>query len=157
MDKLRITVTLTALMLLCILTAICQTQPDSLSLAKHRAAEKMKQQAADLFFGKIDSISQLAGTLPNDSLKSLFLSPFSRRVVKMEKIVDRSEKQGTVALEVCLDSLGAVISTDYRVSGSTTLDEYLISLAKENVRQWEFSASPLEKECGTITFNFRLR
>lgn len=80
-----------------------------------------------------------------------------RRVVKTEKIEGGTEKQGRVALEVCLDSLGAVISADYKVNGSNTSDEYLINLAKENIRQWEFSASPLENECGTVTFRFVLK
>lgn len=48
--------------------SFAQTQPDSLTIVKQRAAEKMKQQAADLFYGKKDSITQPSDTLAIDSL-----------------------------------------------------------------------------------------
>lgn len=125
--------------------------PDSSS--QKTVEDKIKNQA--LTFGETSLFE--SNTARSDSLQIHSTNSFSKRIIKTEKILDYSEKQGTVVLEICLDSLGAVISADYQEMGSTTTDEYLINLAKENIGLWEFSAALLEKECGTITFRFMLQ
>ncbi len=77
-----------------------------------------------------------------------------REVLKMERISDDSGKEGIVILDICVDPEGRVNAAGFSAKGSTTLDQHLINLALENVRKWEFSKSPKEKDCGRITYRF---
>ncbi|GAB4246462.1 MAG: hypothetical protein Kow0027_07570 [Saprospiraceae bacterium] len=72
-------------------------------------------------------------------------------------IKDNSQEQGTVVLEVCVDRSGKVISAEYLLKGSTTADPKLISLAKQNAFAWRFSEGNVDKQCGTIRYEFRLK
>ncbi|MBL7831910.1 MAG: hypothetical protein JNK41_12840 [Saprospiraceae bacterium] len=65
--------------------------------------------------------------------------------------------EGVVVIKVCVDGNGDVISADYTQSGSTTNSSTLINLAKENARRYNFKASDVDKQCGTITYNFILK
>jgi len=69
--------------------------------------------------------------------------------------ISNSNKQGKVVLEICVDRDGKVISAEYTSKGSTTSDKELIDLALENVKKWKFSPGEPEKQCGTITYNFK--
>ncbi len=72
-------------------------------------------------------------------------------------IKDNSQEQGTVMLEVCVDINGKVISAEFLLKGSTTSDSRLIRLAKENAYAWRFSKGNVDKQCGTIRYEFRLK
>lgn len=72
-------------------------------------------------------------------------------------IKDNSQEQGTVVLEVCVDRSGRVISAEYLLKGSTTADSRLIRLAKQNAFAWQFSEGNVDKQCGTIRYEFRLK
>lgn len=72
-------------------------------------------------------------------------------------IIDNSQEQGTVVLEVCVDRSGKVVSAEYLLKGSTTADSRLISLAKQNANAWRFSEGNVDKQCGTIRYEFRLK
>lgn len=78
-------------------------------------------------------------------------------VRKGPAIKDNSQEQGTVVLEVCVDRSGKVISAEYLLRGSTTTDTRLISLAKQNAFNWKFSEGNVEKQCGTIRYEFLLK
>ncbi|MFZ4476873.1 MAG: TonB family protein [Saprospiraceae bacterium] len=80
-----------------------------------------------------------------------------RKVVRRGHVNDNSQKKGTVVVEVCVDNSGNVISADYTQRGSTTSDSELRSKAIAAAKQFEFAPSASGKECGTITFNFRLK
>lgn len=66
-------------------------------------------------------------------------------------------KQGIVKLNICIDAKGAVVAAQYTPKGSNTGDRELIKLALDIVRKYKFSPSAMEKECGTITRDFRLK
>ncbi len=72
-------------------------------------------------------------------------------------INDNSQDQGTVFLDVCVDKNGNVISADYTQKGSTTASTRLIALAKQNAKAWQFSKGDVDKQCGTIRYDFKLK
>ena len=67
--------------------------------------------------------------------------------------------EGKVVVEVSVDKLGRVTQANPGIKGSTTLDEYLLKVAKDAAMQARFEAKPdapvIQK--GTITYNFILK
>ncbi len=80
-----------------------------------------------------------------------------RGVLASPKVTDNSQKQGSVVLEVCVDGAGNVTSAKYTQRGSSTTDSQLVSVAESNAKKWKFSAGGPDKQCGTITYNFKLQ
>lgn len=80
-----------------------------------------------------------------------------RGVLFEPTISDRSQKTGRVVVRVCVDRTGKVISADYTQRGSTTTDAELRELAERSSRQFRFTPSDIEKQCGTITIDFKVR
>ncbi len=81
----------------------------------------------------------------------------SRGVSYEPKISDNSQKVGKVVVSVCVDKSGKVISAEYTQKGSTTTDSDLRELAERSARKFIFTASSIEKQCGTITVDFKVR
>lgn len=81
----------------------------------------------------------------------------SRGVSSSPKVTDNSQKQGTVVLEVCVDSNGSVTSAKYTQRGSSTTDSQLVNVAEANAKKWKFTPGGPDKQCGTITYNFKLQ
>jgi TonB family protein len=81
----------------------------------------------------------------------------NRRVSSWGRIEDRSQATGKVAIEVCVDASGRVISAEFTHRGSTTSDSGLKSKALAAAKQTRFQPSDSSKQCGTLTFNFRLK
>ena len=77
-----------------------------------------------------------------------------RGVRSAPKLQESSQKQGRVVLSVCVDASGNVTSADFKAVGSTTTDDDLIEAAKRNARQYRFAPGSVDKQCGTITYNF---
>jgi TonB family protein len=67
--------------------------------------------------------------------------------------------EGRVVVEVYVDRQGKVNRAITGVKGSTTLDEYLLRVAKDAAMQARFNADPSASEFqkGTITYNFKLK
>lgn len=80
-----------------------------------------------------------------------------RGVRSAPQITDRSQKTGKVVIEVCVDRNGKVVKADFTQRGSTTADTELIELAKRNARNFIFSSSDAEEQCGTISYDFKVR
>lgn len=72
-------------------------------------------------------------------------------------IEDRSQAQGKVVIRICVDSSGKVISADFTQSGSTTSNRTLVNLAKQNAMKYSFNGSSVDKQCGTIAYNFKVQ
>lgn len=81
----------------------------------------------------------------------------SRGVVYEPQIEDTSQKIGKVVVQVCVDQAGNVISAQYTQRGSTTTDSDLRRLAEQSARQFKFSESEIERQCGTITIDFKVQ
>ena len=77
-----------------------------------------------------------------------------RGVRDAPRLQENSQKEGKIVLTVCVDADGTVTSVDYKAAGSLSNDFELIDAAKRNARQYRFAASSVDKQCGTITYNF---
>ncbi|MCC6460921.1 MAG: hypothetical protein IT260_10655 [Saprospiraceae bacterium] len=94
------------------------------------------------------------GTGPSISVSGQGLA--ARKVVKRPSAPKVDTKaNGRVAVQVCVDSKGNVISADYTLKGSTTTNQQLIGEALHQARQFQFATSDVEKQCGSIFFDFR--
>jgi colicin import membrane protein len=67
--------------------------------------------------------------------------------------------EGRVVVEVSVDRMGKVIQATPGIKGSTTLDEYLLKVAKEAALQasFEMKSDAPSVQKGTITYNFILK
>lgn len=81
----------------------------------------------------------------------------SRGVLKSPTVAENSQKAGTVVVSVCVDSNGKVTSANYTQRGSTTGDSQLVNAAIRNAKNWAFSKGSVDKQCGTISYNFKVR
>ena len=81
----------------------------------------------------------------------------SRGVLASPKVTDNSQKTGRVVVKVCVDSTGKVISAKFTQGGSTTTDSRLRAVAEKNALRWKFSKGTMDKQCGTITYDFKVQ
>ena len=106
-----------------------------------------------------DSLS--IDTLSKSSIQSDSLSqpiPFGEREVRTApQIVDDSQKTGIVVLRVCVNANGDVIEAEYTYEGSNTADSRLVELAINNAKKWKFKKADIERQCGTIKYDFKLK
>ncbi len=79
-----------------------------------------------------------------------------RGVKYFPKVKDRTQKSGIVVIDVCVNQAGKVVSARYTQRGSTTTDKRLREIAIKNAKRFQFTDSDIDKQCGTITFNFKL-
>ena len=140
--------------------------------ARQKAAyEKQKKQFGDLIGGSGKGNTSTPGNQGDpdgdpDASKLEGISTGSgmvggglgkRGVLHEPDIRDNSQKTGRVVVRVCVDSAGDVMSANYTQRGSTTTDAELRSLAIRSAKRFKFTTSEIEKQCGTITIDFKLR
>lgn len=70
---------------------------------------------------------------------------------------DNSQETGTVAVYVCVDKNGRVTSADYTQKGSSTASSKLKAIAIDNAKKYKFAAGGPDKQCGTITYTFKVK
>lgn len=99
--------------------------------------------------GQLDKISTGAGTVTGALTGR-------GAPVSSPKITDNSQKTGRVAIKVCVDAGGNVVSAKYTQSGSTTGDASLKAKAVANAKRWKFPKGS-QTDCGTITYTFKLQ
>ena len=80
-----------------------------------------------------------------------------RGILNAPKINDDFNKPGKVVLKVCVDGTGRVVSADFTQRGSTTTDSQLVRIAQKNAKAYKFSRGSVDKQCGTITYVFKVR
>jgi outer membrane biosynthesis protein TonB len=81
----------------------------------------------------------------------------NRSVVSAPRITDNSSLEGTVVIAVCVDANGSVVSADFTQKNSTTSNSTLVNLAVNNAKKWKFSAGEVDKQCGTVTYRFKVQ
>lgn len=81
----------------------------------------------------------------------------NRDIIYKPEIKDDSQKTGRVVIDICINKAGKVISAKYTQSGSTTTDKDLIDVSEVGVRKYRFSASDIDKQCGSIIIDFKLK
>lgn len=70
---------------------------------------------------------------------------------------DNSQSTGVVVVYVCVDKNGNVTSAEYTQSGSTTAESNLKKIAIENAKKYKFDKGGVDKQCGTIRYDFKLK
>ncbi len=70
---------------------------------------------------------------------------------------DNSQATGTVVIYVCVDKNGKVTSAEYTQSGSTTANSNLKRIAISNAKKYRFNSGSIDKQCGTIRYDFKLK
>lgn len=81
----------------------------------------------------------------------------NRGLVFAPEIDENSQKAGKVVVRVCVNNKGEVIEAKYTQKGSTTTDTDLMSVAIAGAKRYKFSRSPIDKQCGTVTIEFKLK
>lgn len=110
-----------------------------------KTAEANKEKGSATGTDSSDKGSNIEGAIGN------------RRVLHVPTINDSSQKQGRVVVKICVDGSGNVTSAKYTQVGSTTADSYLIGLAEKGAKEYKFSSSSVDRECGRVIIDFRLR
>lgn len=80
-----------------------------------------------------------------------------RGVASAPKIEDNSQQEGTVVVRVCVDSDGKVSEAEFTQKGSTISTGRLKDVAIANAKRWRFSKGDVDKQCGTITYRFKVQ
>ncbi len=73
------------------------------------------------------------------------------------KVNDRSQETGVVVIKVCVDNKGSVISAKFTQFGSTSTNIELKKIAEKNAKKWKFKEGGIDKQCGTITYDFKVK
>ncbi len=81
----------------------------------------------------------------------------NRGVLFEPKINDNSQKTGKVVIKVCVDKNGKISEAKFTQRGSTTTDNYLVGVATKAAKQYQFTASDIETQCGNITIEFKVK
>lgn len=83
----------------------------------------------------------------------------SRGVTNSPRLVENSQKSGTVVVSLCVGADGKVIpsSVKFTQRGSTTSNSQLVNAAIRNAKAWGFSKGSVDRQCGTITYKFKVQ
>lgn len=81
-----------------------------------------------------------------------------RKLLERPQLLDNSQEEGVVVVEIIVDENGKVIDAVPGQRGSTTTSAYLYTLARQAAKTAKFNASPdgIKEQKGTYTFVFRL-
>lgn len=79
----------------------------------------------------------------------------SRGVLNAPQITINAQHQGRIVLKVCVNKFGQVTSAEYTQKGSTTTDSRLREIAVNNAKSWLFNKGTLDKQCGTMSYDFK--
>lgn len=80
-----------------------------------------------------------------------------RKIQYKPQVVEGSQKTGRVVIRVCVGDSGKVIESGFTQKGSTTGDSELVATALKFAKQYRFSKGAVDKQCGTITFDFKVQ
>ena len=80
-----------------------------------------------------------------------------RGVVSSPILKDDSNNRGSVIVAICLDKDGNVTEAKFQLQGSTITSGKLRDLAVNNAKQWRFKPGNEERQCGNITYSFKVQ
>jgi len=80
-----------------------------------------------------------------------------RGVVSSPILKDDSNNRGSVIVAICLDKDGNVTEAKFQLQGSTITSGKLRDLAVNNAKQWRFKPGNEERQCGIITYTFKVQ
>lgn len=137
---------------------------------KQEQFEKSKKQFGDFLSGSGKGNTNSAGNQgdPQGDPNSEILTGISkgtgriggglsnRGVLYEPEVKDNSQKTGKIVMNVCVDSKGKVVEATFTQRGSTSVDGELRQKAERAANNYKFTASEIEEQCGTITFDFKV-
>jgi len=80
-----------------------------------------------------------------------------RGILNSPKITDDFNRGGKIVIKVCVDSAGNVTSATYTQRGSNSGDSTLKRIAIKNAKAYKFSKGGRDRQCGEITYNFKVK
>jgi len=139
--------------------------------ARKAELEKARKQYGDVFGGSGKGSTDKAGNQgdPSGDPNAKALEGIStgkgtiggglegRGVVHTPTIQDNSQKTGRVVVRICVNNKGEVVSAEYTQAGSTTADSDLRQIAITNAKKFKFSPGSVDRQCGTVTIDFRVK
>jgi len=72
-------------------------------------------------------------------------------------VKDNSQSVGNAVIRVCVDKAGNVTSAEFTQRGSSITDGSLKNKAVADAKRWKFAPGDVDKQCGTITYRFRVQ
>lgn len=146
-----------------------QQKKEAEEAAKRKKQEEAKKSFADAFGGSGDGSkpsqqgnedgdpegSPLDGLISGKGNIGTGLA--DRGVVFEPEINENSQKVGRVVVRICVNSSGKVTEASYTQKGSTSTDLALIEVAEKAAMEYVFSSSNLDKQCGNISIDFKLK
>lgn len=139
---------------------------------KQEEADRLKDQLGGLFkdgkgkgnTGKPGSQGDPDGDPNSDNLDGISKGSGNvggglsdRGVVRSHTPKDNSQKEGKVVVKVCVDKSGSVTEASFTQAGSTIFDSQLRQIAVNSAKRWKFKPGSVDRQCGTITYNFKVR
>jgi TonB family protein len=66
---------------------------------------------------------------------------------------------GTAVIRICVDQNGNVVSAKFTQKGSSITSDAAIKEAIANAKKWKFDSNPMapDKQCGTVTYQFKVK
>lgn len=106
--------------------------------------------------GDVNVVNRSLGSSSGDGIS---FSLAGRAAVRTPRPKSNHQKEGTVVVQITVDRSGKVVKAIPGVKGSTTLDSYLLSVAKRAALASTFNRKEdaAQYQQGTITYVFRLR
>lgn len=135
---------------------------------KRQELEKKKAKFGNLLSGGSSNGSQQTGTLEGDPDAAVLeeLSAGSgniggglvnRGLLYEPSIQESSQATGIVVLDICVDQTGKVTEARYTQKGSTTTNSSLVAVAKKAALQYKFTAAEIDRQCGNLKIEFKVR
>ncbi|MBX2877985.1 MAG: energy transducer TonB [Saprospiraceae bacterium] len=78
-----------------------------------------------------------------------------RGVARTDTPSAKFNRSGTVTVSVCVDKGGRVTSAKITQRGTSINDAQLHKIALGSAKKWRFQQGAIDKQCGTITYNFK--
>lgn len=78
-----------------------------------------------------------------------------RGVARTDTPSAKFNRAGTVTVSVCVDKGGRVTSAKITQKGTSINDSQLHQIALSSAKKWRFQTGEVDKQCGTITYNFK--
>ena len=81
----------------------------------------------------------------------------NRKVLDFDKLKENSQQEGRVVIDICVDASGKVISRRFNASKSQIPNGPAVDAAIQNALSYKLAASGDEKQCGSVSYNFKLQ
>ena len=88
------------------------------------------------------------------SERSLFGEIANRTILQSEEAYATTEKRGTIAIKICVDRAGNVMSAKFTQRGSTTFNSYLKKVALKAAKSIKFATLDVPEQCGIVNYKF---